>query len=1043
MSKGKELLKNLKFYDSYSKYKEDLGRKETWEESVDDVMSMHYNKFKGIDALMPYLDKAAKMYKEGKVLASQRNLQYREEQVLKSNTRLFNCASTYIDRPEVFKQILFVLLNGCGMGYSVEQRFIDKLPKIQQRKDQTITYQIEDSIQGWANALDKLVMSFFEGSEQVRFDGSLIREEGSFISGGFQAPGYEPLKKSLELIEKLLQNKINNGDFSLTSLDSHEIVCISADSVLSAGVRRSALICLFDKEDELMLNCKTGDWFYKKPHLARANNTIKLILGEFSKEEFDNLKESIKEFGEPGIAIVKDKGFTTNPCQPAWATVLTPDGIRTIGEVEIGDSIWSEEGWTTIVNKWSTGIKDVYSYKTTSGEFIGTENHKLVSNGVKVEAKDCESIDSLTGEVESVLHNLQIVMDGLVLGDGGVHKASGNLRLLYIGEDDQDYHTSEIADFLVKERKGISPYAWEIKTNVLAKDLTPMYERTIPQNYFRGTSSEVASLLRGLYSANGSVVSNRVTYKTSSPILRDQIQLLLSSLGIRSYFTTNKMRDIKFVNGTYSCKESYDVNISTDRAKFANLIGFLQKYKNEKLNTAIIGKAKTNFPVQSVEYKSTEEVFDLTVDNDAHTYWTGGVNVSNCFEIGFIPVNPKTGSSCISFCNLNEINGGVCTTKEKFFEACEGAAIIGTLQASYTDMPFLGIDTEELIRGEALIGVSITGIMDNPKVLLDPETLRQGAEIVNRTNELIAGIIGINPAARTTCTKPSGNASVLLKTSSGIHPAHSSKYFRIMQMNKSTEMAKSLKAHNPILLEDSVWSASGNDYAVYIPIEEKEGVITKKQLNDIEFTEHVKTVYQNWVLPGNHVDRGYSSRVTHNVSNTITVNDWDAVFDYIFDNQAYFCGLSFIPNSGDKIYKQAPFTEVLSFNELVKEYGEGVIFASGLIIDALHAFGGDLWDACEASKNKSFPLSGDRVTALVKKDIISRIKKFSKNYYKNDIEKTISCLKDVHLFHKWKTVNRDFKNIDFTTLDLKPSYKNINEMGGVACSSGGCEITFI
>lgn len=313
MSKGKELLKNLKFYDSYSKYREDLGRKETWEESVDDVMSMHYNKFKGIDALVPYLDKATKMYKESKILASQRNLQYREEQILKSNTRLFNCASTYIDRPEVFKQVLFILLNGSGCGYSVEQRFIDKLPKLKQRKEETVTFQIEDSIQGWSNALDKLMMSFFEGTEQVRFDGSLIRDEGSFISGGFLAPGYEPLKKSLEIIEKLLQSKVNHNDFKLTSLDAHEIVCISADSVLSAGVRRSALICLFDKEDDLMLNCKTEDWFYKKPHLARANNTIKLVLGEFTKDEFDNLKESIKGFGEPGIAIVKDKAFTTNP----------------------------------------------------------------------------------------------------------------------------------------------------------------------------------------------------------------------------------------------------------------------------------------------------------------------------------------------------------------------------------------------------------------------------------------------------------------------------------------------------------------------------------------------------------------------------------------------------------------------------------------------------------------------------------------------------------------------------------------------------------
>ncbi len=727
MSKGKELLKNLKFYDSYSKYREDLGRKETWEESVDDVMSMHYNKFAHVWGLKPYLDDVTNMYKKGRILASQRSLQYREAQITKSNARLFNCASTYLDRPEVFKEIIFVLLNGCGMGYSVEQRFIDKLPRIQRRADATITHVVEDSIEGWANALDALMNSFFNGSEQVRFDGSLIRPEGAYISGGFQAPGYEPLKKALELIEKLLQDKINQGDFKISSLDGHEIVCLSADSVLSAGVRRSALICLFDKDDELMRNCKTGDWFYKKPHLGRANNTIKLILGEFEKEEFDMLKASIKEFGEPGLAIVKDRDFTTNPC----------------------------------------------------------------------------------------------------------------------------------------------------------------------------------------------------------------------------------------------------------------------------------------------------------------------------FEIGFIPVNPRTGNSCISFCNLNEINGGECNTKEKFFEACHAAAVLGTLQASYTNMPFLGSDTEELIRGEALIGVSITGIMDNPKVLLDPETLRRGAEIVKETNKLIAELIGINQAARTTCVKPSGNASVLLKTSSGIHSAHAKRYFRIMQMNKGTEMAKFLKDFNPVLLEDSVWSASGNDYAVYIPIEEKDGIITKEQLNDVEFTEHVKTVYQNWVLPGNNEELGYSKRVTHNVSNTITVEDWDKVFDYIFENQESFCGLSFLPKTGDKIYKQAPFTKVLSFDEITAEYGKGSMFASGLIIDALHAFGGDLWDACEASKNKAYPLSGDRVTVLVKKDILQRIKKFSKNFYKNDIEKTISLLKDVHLFHKWETVNREFKNIDFTTLDMKPSYTNVSEMGGAACSAGGCEVTFI
>ena len=753
MNKGKELLSNLKFYESYSKYREDLNRKETWEESVEDVMDMHYKKFQSISDLTPYLDSAKEAYKNKQILASQRNLQFRGSSIDKHNVKLFNCSSTYIDRPEVFKQIMYILLNGCGAGYSVENRFVSKLPTLKKRKEETITHVVEDSVEGWSLAVDALMMSFFEGTEQIRFDGSLVRPEGAFISGGFKAPGYEPLRKSLELIETLLNNRVNNGQEKLTSLDAHDIVCHIADAVLSGGIRRSALICLFDKDDELMLKCKTGSWFYDNPQRGRANNSIKLLKTELTEEEFESYKQSIKEFGEPGVLLVDDEAFCTNPCQPKWATVLTPDGIRTIGEIEIGDIIWSSEGWTKVVNKWSTGIKDVYSYRTSSGEFVGTENHKLVSNGVKIEAKDCESIDSLVGNTESVLHNDQIILDGLVLGDGGVHKASGNLRLLYIGEDDKDYFNSEVSKFITKERKGISPYTWEVETNILVEELVSMESRKVPERYVKGTNSEVASFLRGLYSANGSVVSNRITYKTVCKELRDQIQVMLSSLGIRSYFTTNKAKEVEFSNGLYTCKESYDINISTDRGKFVNLIGFLQKYKNEKIDVFIEGRAKTNFPINVVEYKSTEEVFDITVENASHTYWTGGVNVSNCGEIGFIPVNKRTGKSCISFCNLNEINGALCTTPEKFYKACRDASILGTLQASYTNMPFLGQDTKELIEDEALIGVSITGIMDNPKVLLNPEVLRKGAEIVNQTNEEVAKLIGINPAARTTTVK--------------------------------------------------------------------------------------------------------------------------------------------------------------------------------------------------------------------------------------------------------------------------------------------------
>jgi ribonucleoside-diphosphate reductase alpha chain len=728
MNTGKKFLSDLKFFESYSKWNDKLQRKETWEESVEDVMKMHYHKFKGIAELQPYLKKAEEAYKNKEILASQRNLQYREEQILKSNTRLFNCSSTYIDRPEVFKEAMWVLLNGCGVGYSVERRFVDKLPTIKQRPDKTITHIVEDSIEGWANALDALMMSFFNGTEKIRFDGRLVRPEGAFISGGFKAPGYEPLKKSLELIESILERKLGvNTEYKLTSLDAHEIICISSDAVLSAGVRRSAIICLFDKDDDLMLKAKTGDWYIKKPWLARANNSIKLLRGSFTEEEFNGYKESIKQYGDPGIVMVDDLRFCTNPCA----------------------------------------------------------------------------------------------------------------------------------------------------------------------------------------------------------------------------------------------------------------------------------------------------------------------------EIGFIPINPRTGNTCWSFCNLNEINGGACTTKEKFFEACENAAILGTLQASYTDMPFLGSDTKELIELESLIGVSITGIMDNPQVFINAETLQAGAKIVNETNEKIAKLIGINPAARTTTVKPSGNASVLLQTSSGIHSAHSKKYFRIVQMNKNNDVAKAIAKINPIMLENSIWNTSGTDYAIFIPIRENEEVLTKDKITDSEFLGIVNLVFENWVLPGTHTDRGYSKYITHNVSNTITVNDWDKTFHYIYTHQRSFCGLSFLADAGDKTYKQAPFTKVMEFDELIKSFGTGVLFASGLVVDALHNFDDDLWDACDAVKNRSIKFTGDRYKVILKKDIVRRIKKFAKNYFNGDIDKTIDCLKNVHVFHKYETISREIIPVNFTDLKVTPTYTEVAAMGAVACSGGACEITRI
>lgn len=352
-------------------------------------------------------------------------------------------------------------------------------------------------------------------------------------------------------------------------------------------------------------------------------------------------------YGEPGALFIDTihKGpadaycpsVSTNPCQPSWATLLTPDGIRTMEEINIGDTIWSGSQWTKVVSKWCTGIKEVYSYETNSGVVYCTENHRVVSGGIKVEAKNANTIDAALGNQIGANTDKTAIIDGLLIGDGSYHKASGAV-VLYVGKDDSDYHKT-----LELTPSKIGPTTHTIRGYSIGKDdLLHLPYRRVPTKYKRALPDQVCSFLCGLYSANGSVVSNRVTLKTSNKDLAFDVIEMLSSVGIHSYITTNKAKPVEFSNGTYTCKESYDVNIgrSADVKSFSKMIGFLQDYKMAKL-AGITAKPKaahkTEMKVVASSLVSTEEVFDITVECDSHTYWSGGLLVSNCGEI---PLNP-------------------------------------------------------------------------------------------------------------------------------------------------------------------------------------------------------------------------------------------------------------------------------------------------------------------------------------------------------------------------------------------------------------------
>ena len=261
-------------------------------------------------------------------------------------------------------------------------------------------------------------------------------------------------------------------------------------------------------------------------------------------------------------------------------------------------------------------------------------------------------------------------------------------------------------------------------------------------------------------------------------------------------------------------------------------------------------------------------------------------------------------------CNLTEINGSLCTSEEAFYQSCRAAAILGTLQAGYTDFKFLPDSSREIFEREALLGVSVTGWMNNPDVLFDVDVMRHGAKIVREVNREVAELIGINPAARTTCVKPSGNASVLLKTASGIHPEHSPRYLRAVEMNKESEVAQMLKETNPYMVEDSVWSTNNTDYKISFPVINQDGALYKRDNYGVDFLERVRSVQEAWVEAGTDVSLCVDPTVRHNVSNTVTVKEdqWEEVEEFLFENKDRFSGVSFLPASGDLDYHQAPFT---------------------------------------------------------------------------------------------------------------------------------------
>lgn len=765
---SRNIISDYIFYSKYSRVKED-GTKESWEESISRVMQMHWSFFENKitegkrEAFLKVFNTAWSAYENRLILGSQRALQYGGEQLLKNHLRLYNCTSSYLNRVAFFEECMESLLSGEGTGYSVQKVHTEQLPVMKGvDSSKKVVFEIPDSIEGWARSVGMLIEHYYYNLPIVEFDYSQIRPEGSFISGGFKAPGPEPLKVCHSKIKAIL-DKVNNR--KLRPFELHYITCIIADAVISGGIRRSAMIALFDIDDIEMLSCKTGNWFQMYPELCRCNNSA-VIFEDTPKEEYLKIMKYIKEYGEPGIIFLSDPDQMLNPCAE---------------------------------------------------------------------------------------------------------------------------------------------------------------------------------------------------------------------------------------------------------------VSMIPKYENED---------------GSIEYG-----------------W--------------------------GYCNLCEINGARIKTEEEFYKACEAAAILGTFQAAYTDFPVLTNASKKIAERDALIGVGITGMADNPTILFNETIQRNGAEIVKKTNQLVADIIGINPAARTTVIKPSGNASQLLGCGSGIHAYHFRKYIRNIQANNNEQALQEIQKVHPEIISKSFWNPK-NESVISFPVELDENTMVRVDFSTIDFLKRIYSTKMNWIENGtnwDHPSTKKNPKIRMNVSCTVSVKDdeWEKVADWIWDHKEGFCGLSFLPESGDLDYPQAPYTSYLNEKELAETYGQGAILSSGLIVDGLQVFG-DIWTACNAAQGRADNLlvfSDEYLLAFIKKhlengkllvnidgihisdvnaissylqhkvdmrkDWVRRFKKFAINYFNGNEQLCANCLKHVNIFHTWQKI-KNKESIEWQSIRWEHEIRDAGSDVATACMGGKCSI---
>lgn len=924
---------DLIHYRTYGRYRAEWRRREDWGENVDraeeffrEIVPQKYHK---------ELATICQSVTDKETMMSMRVLWSAGEALKRDNVAGFNCSYTDISTIKSFAEIMYILMCGGGVGFSVERQSINKLPEVPTLKDKGTTVVFGDSKLGWCENFSKFLHLLYKG-DRPRYDLSKIRPRGAVLKTfGGRSSGPEPLEILLKFTLKIFEEAQGRR---LNSLECYDLVCYIGKAIVSGGVRRSALISLSNLSDLRLRDAKKGMFHEQHEQRTITNNSVayteKPDMSIFMNEMLSLFDSGTGERGivnrealEHGATkLARREGgheWGVNPCCfTGDMKILTKHGYLRLDQLEGEDvDIISNDGTINKGSVWCSGEKPTVEVRFTGNHssITCTDDHIfMLNNGEECEAKDLKGKRVMPHyEIKDTftIDRGNAFLAGFIQGDGNTNRLNSKHHKgleVFFGEKDSD-----IASMYCRETgTWYSREAMEIAREYgLAAKVLP--ERFLPldmtMNYFTSTGhytpEKKAEFLSGLYSANGCIVKdNRIALKTTCRVLADElVSILKGSLDIDAYITTNKPKTIRFSNGDYVCKESYDINISRFDSilKFAKGISFGQQYKRDALERLIKSKAPH---VSAVNDFGVHKVYDFT---EPKNHWgvVEGVVVHN----SEVTLRPK------QFCNLTEVIIRPKDTLNIIKTKVEHATALGVIQSTLTNFRFLDKKWKDNSDEERLLGVSLTGIYDHPVFSGSTTTIELVSwlsamkQVAISTARKWSKRLDINMPTAITCVKPSGTVSQLVDCSAGIHSRFYQYYKRNVTISRVDPLAQLLIDQGVPCRPTNYTETLENcvDVLFEFPMKSPDGAVLKGERSGIEQLELWKIYQLHWC--------------EHKPSITVNYHpdEWLDICAWVYRNWDLMSGISLLPQDGG-VYPWLPYEELTKqeYTKLSKEFPE-------------------------------------------------------------------------------------------------------------------------